>query len=318
MNATPSYLGPEDFNELDAILDDLRIRDDETPQWEFCEGFMAALVCCRRRIPVDKALSVLLGIEFAHDAVLAKDPAAVQDTVHYTAHDATQENALASFSSEAQRAQFLNLWSRRIAEVTAALDTEVQTLEDERCYTPELVDLRSALANLPDHLANHSPNRLPNDSPGNLLDDLPNGQANGVAEADSANFNLEDLPSFAQVWALGFMFAVEAWPEEWVSPKDKDAAAWFNASLEAMVAMTEPDTGPAEISPLEGEDGTPTTSIARLNAFGDAIWAAYDLREMWKTIGPRVITVRKAATPGRNDLCDCGSGKKYKKCHGAN
>ena len=22
------------------------------------------------------------------------------------------------------------------------------------------------------------------------------------------------------------------------------------------------------------------------------------------------------AKPGRNDLCDCGSGKKYKKCHG--
>jgi hypothetical protein len=23
------------------------------------------------------------------------------------------------------------------------------------------------------------------------------------------------------------------------------------------------------------------------------------------------------AKPGRNDLCDCGSGKKFKKCHGA-
>ncbi|MDR2036230.1 MAG: SEC-C domain-containing protein, partial [Coriobacteriales bacterium] len=23
------------------------------------------------------------------------------------------------------------------------------------------------------------------------------------------------------------------------------------------------------------------------------------------------------ATAGRNDLCPCGSGKKYKKCHGA-
>jgi len=23
-----------------------------------------------------------------------------------------------------------------------------------------------------------------------------------------------------------------------------------------------------------------------------------------------------AAKPGRNDLCSCGSGKKYKKCHG--
>ncbi len=28
-------------------------------------------------------------------------------------------------------------------------------------------------------------------------------------------------------------------------------------------------------------------------------------------------TVNKAAKVGRNELCPCGSGKKYKKCHGA-
>ena len=37
-----------DFEALDDILSELRTRYDETPQWEFCEGFMAALVCCRR------------------------------------------------------------------------------------------------------------------------------------------------------------------------------------------------------------------------------------------------------------------------------
>jgi uncharacterized protein len=34
-------------------------------------------------------------------------------------------------------------------------------------------------------------------------------------------------------------------------------------------------------------------------------------------MGPRIDPVRKTATPGRNDPCPCGSGKKYKKCHGA-
>jgi preprotein translocase subunit SecA len=29
-------------------------------------------------------------------------------------------------------------------------------------------------------------------------------------------------------------------------------------------------------------------------------------------------TVSKAAKVGRNDPCPCGSGKKYKKCHGVN
>ena len=29
------------------------------------------------------------------------------------------------------------------------------------------------------------------------------------------------------------------------------------------------------------------------------------------------MTIRKAKKPGRNDLCPCGSGKKYKNCCGA-
>ncbi|HEX5805780.1 MAG TPA: zinc chelation protein SecC, partial [Macromonas sp.] len=40
---SPEGLSPDDFDALDAILDDLRTRLDEVPQWEFCEGFMAAL-----------------------------------------------------------------------------------------------------------------------------------------------------------------------------------------------------------------------------------------------------------------------------------
>jgi uncharacterized protein len=133
---------------------------------------------------------------------------------------------------------------------------------------------------------------------------------------EQAAFKDEDLPAFAQVWALGFMFAVESWPDEWMAPRDKDAAKWLDGALQAIVAMSEDDTGPREVSPLS-EEGTPSTSIARLNAFGEAIWAVYDLRELWKTMGPKVETIRKEATPGRNDPCSCGSGKKYKKCCGA-
>jgi uncharacterized protein len=43
----------------------------------------------------------------------------------------------------------------------------------------------------------------------------------------------------------------------------------------------------------------------------------YDLRKFWKSLGPAVQPIRKEAEPGRNDPCSCGSGKKYKKCHGA-
>jgi uncharacterized protein len=259
------FLPPEVFDELDAILDELRTRYDETPQWEFCEGFMAALICGRRPMPASEYLPVLLGLGDAESP----------------GGDGEVEG---SFAGAAQRERFMALWNARWAEVSTALDAECKTLEDEDCYHPEVMDVRAAVAELPPE--------------------------------EQANFKTEELPAFAQVWALGFMFAVESWPEDWVAPRDKDAAKWLDDALQAVVAITEDDTGTPEVSPLM-EDGPPSTSVARLNAFGDAIWAVYDLRELWRTLGPRVDTVRKEPAPGRNDECPCGSGKKYKKCHGA-
>ena len=58
-------LTADDFDALDTILDDLRSRFDETPQWEFCEGFLAALVCCRRPIAAAEYLPVLLDVDDA-------------------------------------------------------------------------------------------------------------------------------------------------------------------------------------------------------------------------------------------------------------
>ena len=257
------FLDVEAFDELDAILDDLRTRYDETPQWEFCEGFMAAVLCSRRIVEADEYIEALLAVPPVDVVPGAED---------------------SSFASDAQRSRFMALWSQRWVEVATALDSDVESLEDERGYHPEVMDVRGAVAAMP------------------------------LEEQD--NFKGEELPAFAQVWALGFMFAVEYWPEEWAAPRDKDAAKWLDDALQAIIAMTEDDLEAPEVAPLD-EDGVPSTSIARLNAFGEAIWAVYDLRELWQTIGPKVETVRKEAAPGRNDLCPCGSGRKYKKCHGA-
>ena len=261
-----SWMETEAFDELDAILDDLRSRYDETPQWEFCEGFMAAVICSRRPISPDEYLSVLLGLPSEGEG--GEEP----------------DEDSGSFASDEQRERFLALWNQRWNEVATALEAEVDSLEDDHCYHPEVMDIRGVVADMPPE--------------------------------EQAAFAKEDLPAFAQVWALGFMFAVESWPDEWAAPRDKDAAKWLDGALQAVVAMTEDDTATPEVSPLS-EEGTPSTSIARLNAFGEAIWAVYDLRELWKNMGPRVETVRVEATPGRNDPCYCGSGKKYKKCHGA-
>jgi len=252
--STPSNdsqpLGPEDFDALDDALDAMRAHDDEIPQWEFCEGFMAALVCMRRAIPPDEYWPVLLGDTFV----------------------------------PAQHMEFVWRWRRRWQEIEQGLDTDPQSLDEDNAWQPEVLDVRGAIAALP--------------------------------EAERAETADEDLPAFGQVWAIGFMYAVESWPEEWVSPRDREAAQMLDESLDCIVALTEDDTGKPVVS-MATDDGPPSVSQKRLDDFGSAVWAVYDLRRFWKSMGPRTETVRKAAAPGRNDPCPCGSGKKYKKCHGA-
>ena len=269
----PGAVTAEQFDTIDAILDDLRTRYDETPQWEFCEGFMAALICCRRAIPQTEYLDVLLAVSEGGDDA----PVVIQE-------GEAEPEAGGSFVDDAQRTQFLHIWDQRWAEVLAALDTPIESLEDEHAYHPEVMDVRGAMAELTD--------------------------------AERAELPDEALPAFGQVWALGFMYAVETWPDDWAAPRDADAAKMLDAALTGIVALTEDDRGQATTSMFE-EDGPPSVSDRRLDDYATAIWAVYDLRQLWKSLGPRAATIRKEATPGRNDPCPCGSGKKFKKCHGA-
>lgn len=262
-DSTDAALQPADFDTLDTILDDLRTRDDEVPQWEFMEGALAALACTRRPVEPGEWLPLLLGT--------GPLPTAPQPEGTH-------------FASTAQYEEFMSLCQRRQAELSQALATEVQTLEDERSYHPELMDVRGAIATLP--------------------------EAERPSPEDGA------LPSYGQVWALGFLFVVENWPEDWALPRDKDTASWIDEALETIVVVSEDDTGRPTVN-LHDEDGPPSVSDERLNDVGAAIWAVYDLHRIWKSLGPRSAPVRQEATPGRNDPCPCGSGRKYKKCHGA-
>ncbi|MFM6990003.1 MAG: UPF0149 family protein [Rhodoferax sp.] len=270
MKSSPAAQGglvtPDMFDEIDAILDDLRTRNDETPQWEFCEGVLAALVCCRRAIPADEYLEILLGV------APAGEPADANVAFE------------GSFVDDAQRARFMEIWDARWTEIATALAKDTQSLDDESAYQPEVMDVRGAIASLP--------------------------------ESERAELGDVAIPSFGQVWALGFMFMVENWPEEWAPPRDKKAANALDAAMQAIVALTEDDTGALEVSPFS-DDAPPSMSRARVDAFAHAVWAVYEMFDIWRSIGPRVETVRKAEGPGRNDPCSCGSGKKFKKCCGA-
>lgn len=47
-------------------------------------------------------------------------------------------------------------------------------------------------------------------------------------------------------------------------------------------------------------------------------WIKEHEKELKQEQQEKIQTVVKEKEPGRNDLCPCGSGKKYKKCCGAN
>lgn len=253
-------LSTEDFDELEGILDDLRSRMDETPQWEFCEGFMAALLCARTPVGPADYLPVLLGLPLAGE--VGEDQG--------------------SFKDQAQMQRFGELWCRRWVDVQTRLQARVTTLDDERCYHPEMLDQRGDLLALPPE------------------------------ERDG--YTLEELPAFGQVWALGFMFAVECWLDDWTPPKNKDQAARINQGLADIVALTEDDVELPALATLDEEQ--PAVSQARAELVASAIWGVYDLYDTHRELGPRLATVYAKALPGRNEPCHCGSGLKYKKCCG--
>jgi uncharacterized protein len=247
--------GAEPLAEPEALLDALRLRLKAAPSWEFCDGFLAALVCCRRQIEPDECLPVLLCPEAAPLPLAA------------------------IFEQHAEQHAFLALWTQRWSDVAQALDTPVTALDDPRAYQPEVVDARAAST---------------------VLHQAP----------DPA------LPSFGQAWARGFMAAVQAWPEEWRGPRNQAALHWRGATLGLLQALTLADLDPPTLSAFADGAAAPTVSARRMKAFADAIWAVYSLRATWRKLGPRVQTVRGAATPGRNEPCHCGNGKKFKKCCG--
>ena len=129
--ATAPALSSDDIDALETLLDDLRTRSEEIPQWEFCDGFLTALVCSRRAIGPSEYLPMLLGDGAAIDLA-----------------EGESLPLLEPFADAAQQAQFLALWQRRWNEVEQALDTDVKTLDDERTFEPDVMDMRGAVAAL--------------------------------------------------------------------------------------------------------------------------------------------------------------------------
>ncbi len=142
-------------------------------------------------------------------------------------------------------------------------------------------------------------------------------------EADRADFVAQGLGDEAQAldelqpgvaWARGFRRALADFATDWAAPDPaSEAGRSYQAALARIDALQWPKSTLEPYLDTHYPQGRPS----RDELIDEACLAAQDLRCFWVEHAPRPQTRRVADQPGRNDPCPCGSGRKFKKCHGA-
>jgi len=112
-------------------------------------------------------------------------------------------------------------------------------------------------------------------------------------------------------WCMGFIRAIQLDPEGW----------------QPLIAAEPEDAGGGLLTPMllygteEGWEQLKQNErlTERHQDFADAIGpSVIGIRDFWLPLRKEASTYRReAGKVGRNDLCPCGSGKKYKKCCGS-
>lgn len=127
--------------------------------------------------------------------------------------------------------------------------------------------------------------------------------AQGLGNAEQAADELR--PGVA--WSRGFLAAVEQFSADWIAPPaDAADAQRFHDAMQCIRDLQVPAARSAASAAADRD--------AQIDA---ACLAAQRLRLYWVDHAPKPSTRRVEAQPGRNDPCHCGSGLKFKKCHGA-
>ena len=124
-----------------------------------------------------------------------------------------------------------------------------------------------------------------------------------------------DPRSFEPVFYAGALYGPAEWCEGFMSGSMFETDAWNELMLARPPLL-------APFMRLAGEDGTEFTSHAEVQRLADAIVPALvKIHSFWlgarSSVPSSVTPVRAAPKIGRNDPCPCGSGKKFKKCCGA-
>jgi uncharacterized protein len=116
------------------------------------------------------------------------------------------------------------------------------------------------------------------------------------------------------VWAEGFFDAIHRFEALW-QPPDEESGAALAEMLDVVAALMLAPTDPEYLAHVELHFGQ--TAPTRDDLLAEACWAVQDMRIFWVDHAPRPEQRRVEPAPGRNDPCPCGSGRKFKKCHGA-
>ena len=136
--------------------------------------------------------------------------------------------------------------------------------------------------------------------------------AEGEMSAEDAHEWLQD----GALWAEGFLQAVGDFEADWQPPETPgdDSPTIFEDGLDLLLTLALPKSEcDAKLAEMAGS----TKPWTREELIDEACFAVQDLRLFWLDHAPKPATRHVAPQPGRNDPCHCGSGKKFKKCHGA-
>ena len=129
-------------------------------------------------------------------------------------------------------------------------------------------------------------------------------------EEAEAEENLDEL-DVGRDWALGFFTAVELREMEWEQWLDDHD--WIDHAFELLDRLASGEVMAEDPT----AEGTPLAYRDRLEIIAGLPDILADLNHhRVQAMTPRE-PVRREEAPGRNDPCTCGSGKKYKKCCGA-
>ncbi len=146
------------------------------------------------------------------------------------------------------------------------------------------------------------------------LDEPPEGEAPATADEgeDELYASLSPISRSLLPWVAGFQHACLCFPELSELPDDAVMAALARLYRHLPAETPEEKETVATLDrehPLKDLD----------DAIEELVVTVADLADLTETHRYKVETLRREGPKvGRNDPCPCGSGRKYKQCHGAN